>query len=330
MIWEIKSEHIDKIKINVGEYTSFYNENETNEEDILGLVNGYFQKRGSNKNEVTIFDVENQEVVGAHTYQSFIINHEMIEKEHALGTSSMLYKCIVRNMKENVEVDGYLNSVNVLLEDVLGMVRKDLPLKLKPLDYKSFVKQLHFEYDMYEDYDKLITRLEQVMPILVEELNNQTHNQTLLIYYYPESNLSPSEQLRFKKFLQNLPVTLIVLTSSERFVATDIESMNYIKATRQCLTSELIHDLAWQAPLDYDHQEIKQSLERFILHYQNKFECSPVISNYKVADIILFEPIDLYVAVTYLKRTQHAFMVDLDDDKLPHAIKSYIAHTLHR
>ncbi|PNZ25330.1 hypothetical protein CD137_11045, partial [Staphylococcus petrasii] len=63
IIWQIKSELVPKVNLNIGNYTAIYNEHETIEEDLLDIINQYFKKRNSNKNEVSIIDILNQEPV---------------------------------------------------------------------------------------------------------------------------------------------------------------------------------------------------------------------------------------------------------------------------
>lgn len=324
MIWQIKSDTIDTIEINVNHYTAIYNEYETKEEEILEIINNYFQKRNSNKNEVTIFDTVNEEVVSNHLYQSFMLSHETIEKEHSLASSTIMAKKLNRLLIENVEVDSYLNSINELLSDLLAMVHCDLPIVTKMFDHKSFIKQLEFKYHTLEDYSRLIVRLEQLLPLLVEELNRQTQNKTLLIYSYPEANLSPKEQIRFRNILKDLSADIIVLTNSAHFMSEDTKAMNYIRNGKQMLNYSFLKDLEWEAPLDYKSVDIKKSLEQFIKHYQDKVEINPTISNYKIADIMLFEPIDIYVAIKYLKYINQRFELDLCFSNLPTAVSQYI------
>ncbi|WP_353457748.1 hypothetical protein [Staphylococcus coagulans] len=324
MIWEIKSTLIPKTEMNIGMYTSIYNEFETKEEDILNIICDYFQKRHSNKDEVSIYERINQEQLPYTLYQCYMLSHEEVNKEHTLSANALITKKINRLLSEQYERESYLNSINVLLEDLLNLVKSDLPLKTKRFDIKSFIKNIEFAYDLDHEYSRLIVRLESLIPLIVEELNYQSNNKTLLIYCYPESNLSPKEQIRFRNILEGLGVPIIVLTGSKHFIAHDLAHMNYIRNEKQLLTAEFIDHLVWDAPLNFEKHEIKRSLEKIIQLYQEVIELTPKISNYNLADIIVFEPIDIYVVVRYLKHAKQDFELDIHYDNLPIAVAKYI------
>ncbi|MCI2802780.1 hypothetical protein [Staphylococcus pettenkoferi] len=324
MRWKIKTDIIENVSLNIGEYSSIYDEYATQEEDILEIINCYFQKRNSNKNEVTIYDEINQEDVSYSNYQSFIFSHEMIEKEHSLAASTIMAKKLNRLMKDTVEIEGYFNSINVMLEDMIDVLECELPIRPKHFDYKAFIKLLSFEYELTQDYSRLIVRLEQMIPLLIEELNKQTNNQTLLIYYYPEANLSPKEQVRFANLLKSLPATVIVLTGSSQFLSENLSAMNYIRESAQMITDEFIDNLVWEAPLVYEREEVISSLERFIKTYQSKFELNPTISNYQLHEIMLFEEIDLYVGVRFMAHIRQNFELDIQYTQLSKPIQAYL------
>ena len=324
MIWEIKSTLIPKTEMNIGMYISIYNEFETKEEDILNIIYDYFQKRHSNKDAVSIYERMNQEQLPSTIYQCYMLSHEGIDKEHTLSANALMTKKLNRLLSEQFELDGYLNSINVLLEDLLNLVKGDLPLKTKRFDIKAFIKSLEFVYNSDHEYSRLIVRLESLIPLIVEELNYQSNNQTLLIYCYPESNLSPKEQIRFRNVLESLGVPIIVLTGSKHFMAHDLAHMNYIRNEKQLLTVEFIDHLVWDAPLNFEKHEIKRSLEKIIQLYQEVIELTPTVSNYDLADIIVFEPLDIYVVVRYLNHAKQDFVLNIHYDRLPNAVANYI------
>ncbi|MCE5089170.1 hypothetical protein [Staphylococcus devriesei] len=300
LIWQIKSEFVPNVTLNIGKYTAIYNEYETVEEDLLNIINQYFKKRNSNKKDVSIIDISSQELVSNLMYESIIIDNYKIEDEHSLGSSSTLNKKIQRDFTDSIEGMGYLNSINTLLTDLLENINyNELPLNVKNFDLKQFVKLLSFEYELKEDYSKLITRIEQVLPLLIDELNKQHNNKVLLIYLYPEANLSPKEQMKLKKLLISLQVNIIVLTGSLHFMANEWHYNNYIRSGKQKLTSKFIEELLWNAPLDFKKVELEKSLNQFILTYQDKVEINPTISNYQIAQIMLFSSIDICRAIIF-------------------------------
>lgn len=234
-------------------------------------------------------------------------------------------KKLMRDLKNNIETDGYLNSINILFEDLLNSINiKSLPLKIKRLDYKQFIKQISFEYDYSMDYSKLIVRLTQILPFLVDEMNDQSDNKTLLIYLYPESGLSTKEQLIFSKMLKNIDATVIVQTESPYFLGENIESLNYLKNNKQKISNEFIEFLYWNAPLNFKRKKLEAAFVKFFNKYCRMIEINPVISNYKIADIVVFEFIDFYVCLEFLKHCNHEFILDVNLINLPKVHVDYI------
>lgn len=321
LIWEVRNSE-KTVQINVGEYTSFIDDHEEQEEELLDNIHQYFQKR-SNKT-ITILDKLTGEIVDSNEYRSFIINHYDVDNEHQLGSSGLLNKKLQRDLLNNMETDGYLNSINVLMEDFLELLEKDMPLKVKRYDHKQFIKQLSFEFDYTIDYSRLINRLIEIIPLLVDEMNTQSINKTLLIYLYPESNLSPKEQLMLNELLRSLNIRLFVLTDSSIFFSKDLDHLNYLRDGKQVINNKLITELHWNSPLDYQIEELKVALRKIMENYSSKFELDPVISNYRLADIVLFEPIDLYVCCSSLKYFGHKFKLDINKSEIPDSISKYI------
>src|SRR5699024_12769377 len=141
------------------------------------------------------------------------------------------------------------------MDDYINLLEKDMNLTVKRFDHKQFLKQLTFEYDFTIDYSRLINRLTGVLPLLIDEMNKQSNNNTLLIYMYPESRLSPREQVEFSKLLKSLNVTVIVLTDSTIFFSDDMNTINYMRFGEQVITSELVSDMYWDSPLDFSREE---------------------------------------------------------------------------
>lgn len=321
LIWEVRSP--DKtVQINVGDYTSFIDDNEEQEEELLENIHQYFQKR-SNRT-ITIIDKLTGEIVDSNEYRSFIINHHDIDNEHQLGSTGLLNKKLQRDLLNNLETDGYLNSINILMEDFLALLEKDMPLKVKRFDHKQFIKQLTFEFDYTVDYSRLINRLLEIIPLLVDEMNTQSLNKTLLIYLYPESNLSPKEQVKLNELLRNLNIKLFVLTDSSIFFSEKLDQTNYFRNGQQVINNELISELHWNSPLDFQVEDIKTSLRNVIENYSSKFELEPIISNYRLTDIILFNTLDLYVCCYSLKYFGHNFKLDLNRVEIPGTLAKYL------
>lgn len=324
-VWEIRKEDLPAVQLNIGKYTSLYNEHETHEEAILSYIHQFFQPRSTLREEMTIKDLINEEMLTSKSYQSFLFSHAVMEQEHQLAASSMIYKKLLRDLQNNMETDSYLASINVLLKDLLANHQNELPLSVKRYDYKQFIKQLTFEYDYQNDYARLINRLLELLPKIVQEMNNQTNNKTILIYLYPEANLSAKEQQKFKQLLLSLLVEiLIVLTESTQFISTELVAMNYLRGSKQMLSAQTKETLVLDAPLNYTQEEVMASLERILKHYSQVFEITPTISNYHFADMMLFDPIDIYTGLAFMKLNNHQYQLDMEWSKIPHALKAYI------
>lgn len=323
MLWEIRSK-TRAVHLNIGKYSAIYNENDTHEEEFLNDIYEYFQPRAKNKEEVLIIDLDNNEHISNKSFRSFILSQSVIEEEHCLSASSLMYKKLVRDYTMHIETDGYINSINALMEDMLIDINQSLPLELKKFDVKQLIKQLSFEYDYSVDYSKLINKLVQLLPILVTEMNAQSLNKTLIIYLYPEANLSPVEQQSFASMLKELDAHILVLTQSKYFLADELKYNNYFRNGKQMLSDEFYNSLEWEAPLDYKEEELMERLDVIFKNYCNDLEIQPIISNYRLADIVVFDSIDIYVVLSWLKHCKHNYTIDIELGKLPSAISTFV------
>lgn len=321
IIWEVRSPD-DTVFLNVGKYTSIIDDHDEHEEELLANIDSYFQKR-TNKN-ITIKDQLTGDIIDPNEYISYIITHNTVDEEHKLGATGLLNKKLQRDLLNNLETEGYLNSINILMEDFLNLLEKDMPLKVKRFDHKQFIKQLTFEYDYTIDYSRLINRLFEIIPLLVDEMNTQSNNKTLLIYLYPESNLSPKEQMQLNQLLRNLNIHVVVLTDSPIFFSEQLDTINYMRFGNQVVSTDLISDMYWNSPLDYSRDSIKKSLEMIIQNYSSKFEVEPTISNHDVSEIILFNALDVYVCSYFLKECKHPFKLNLLTGNLPASLNEYL------
>ncbi|UXR70454.1 hypothetical protein MUA26_04825 [Staphylococcus sp. IVB6246] len=322
--WQIIQGDRDAITLNMSYYTSIFNEYETIEETWLMQIFQYFQKRKPQGFETKIIDLNEDEQITSQTFTAFLISNEMIENEHGLASSSLLYKSLSRNLKNDFEVEGYYQSINALLEDLLMKVNHHLPLEIKPYNDKLFMKQLMFSYREDHQYSRRLNRILRIFPILINEMNEVSSNKTLIIYMYPESNLSPKEQVQLNTYLKSLEVPIIVLTGVSFFLSDTLEGMNYLINDQQMLTESLIETLEWDAPINFSKEDIQKSLKQFLIQYHEKFELNPTISNYAMKDIMLFNPCDLYTGLSFLHHCKQPFKLDLDYEQVPISLASYI------
>ena len=138
-ILEINIDAIPIVILNTSVYTSIYNEDLTHEEYILDTLKNYFQPRNSNKDTVTITNLTDFERVSHNQFRGFLLDHSTIENEHQLSATSMMTKKIMREMQNDLEIDGYINSINVLLDDLRDNLKGTLPLSIKSFDLKQFM-----------------------------------------------------------------------------------------------------------------------------------------------------------------------------------------------
>lgn len=323
-ILEINIDAIPKVMLNTSVYTSIYNEDSTHEEYILDTLKDYFQPRNSNKDTVTITNVTDYERVSHNRFRGFLLNHSAIEDEHQLSARSMMTKKIIREMQSDMEIEGYINSINVLLDDLRHNLKGTLPLSIKSFDLKQFIKLLSFKYDYSEDYARLINRLEQVVPLVVEEMVYQAKEKAFVIYLYPEAGLSIKEQMRFRKILNDLPVPVIVLTESPCFLSESFKGLNYFIDNVQMITKSFFEDSYWNAPINVEKEQIEERFEYLFVKYCSVLEIKPIISNYLLADIIVFNDIDLYIIVSFLKHCNLEYQLDIDKSKISLALSTYL------
>lgn len=323
-VLEINIEDLPKVILNTSDYTSIYNEDSTHEEYILETLKNYFQPRNSNKDCVTITDLIDYERISNNRYRGFILNHSAIENEHQLAATSMMTKKIIRELQNDMEIEGYINSINVLLDDLRENLRGTLPLAVKSFDLKQFIKLLSFKYDYTEDYARLINRLEQVVPLVVDEMNYQAKEKAFLIYLYPEAGLSIKEQIRFRKILKDLPVPIIVLTESAYFLSKSIKGLNYFINNVQMITETFFEDSYWNAPINIDEEKFKERFEYLFEKYCSFLEVNPTISNYNLTEIVVFDDLDLYVVIAFLKHCNLEYQLDIDQTKISSALSAYL------
>ncbi|MBJ6364520.1 hypothetical protein JF558_00935 [Staphylococcus hominis] len=323
---EISIDTIPRVILNTSTYTSIYNEDSTHEEYILNKLKNYFQPRNSNKDTVTITNLTDYERVSHNQFRGFLLNHSTIENEHQLSATSMMTKKIIREMQSDMEIEGYINSINVLLDDLRDNLKGTLPLSIKSFDLKQIIKLLSFKYDYSEDYARLITRLEQVVPIVVDEMNYQANEKAFIIYLYPEAGLSIKEQMRFRKILNDLSIPVIVLTESSCFLSKNFRGLNYFINNVQMITETFLEDSYWNAPINVEKEQIEERFEYLFVKYCSVLEIKPIISNYMLADIIVFNDVDLYVIVSFLKHCNLEYQLDIDKTKISLALSTYLFH----
>lgn len=320
--WEIKSERLGSLTLNVGETTVIFDEHNTQEETYLYALDGYFKSRGSNDKVVSVLDVNNGELIPSNKYVAYIYDNSTLDGEHKLAASSLLSKKVLRESTQSLESEPYINSINVLVEDLLSVLNLELPLTNNKFDLKAFIKLLEFSVDEEQNY--LYNRLRIVLPKVIQEMMDLAKREIILIYLYPESGLSSNEQIEYRKFLDTLPLKKFILTSSPHFIATNLFENNWIVKGEQIITEKLIEDMYWECPLNYSKEDITNSLFKIFKYYLPKLETNPRITNHELCDIILFDPLDIYTLVFFLKNHGFSYDIDLEYSRVPDSLAKYL------
>lgn len=330
--WMIHIGDEERVEMNTSNYCVVYDVHNTKEESILSAIHDYFQPRSKVKDAVGIYDQLNEyEKLPTQMYQAFTISNQNIVEEKKLGSKSLLKSHIKRSLLNNIETDGYLTTLNSLVEDLLNLTNFDLPLKSKRISHDLFTKFIEIDFLQLKaiddiDYKKLIHQIELLLPVILDEIYAISQGKAILIYQFPEAYLSAKEQKILKKVLTKCAnqIMVIVHTESKYFLSESLFSNNYFFNGRQKITNEFIEDLEWNSPLNYSRLELESSFKRMLYRYIDRFEIEPVISNYQLSDIMLFEAIDIYTCTAFLKYCGYKFQLDLDLSKLDKAVYLYI------
>jgi len=322
--WEITKEST-KYKLNFSSYTSIYNVQDTREEEIVQIVYDYFQPRSKSDETIKIYDQTNDVLIGNKDFQAYYFSNDILMEEFGLSASTIMNKKLSRLLSEDAEVGMYLNTVNSLLEDSLNRIQEKVPIRIDPIDYKKLLKMIKFDLSInYDTKMNYIEKLELILPLLIEEIKISAKSEPIIIYNHPETYLSPNEQKKFREILEQQNVKLIILTESSYFLSKELKGLNIYRNNRQMMSYTLLEDIYWNAPLNFEEEAIKESLEKIFRLYVSKFEITPVITNYHLGDIILFEPVDIYVCISFLQFCNYDYEFDLKLDGLPEALVKYI------
>ncbi|MCO4097679.1 hypothetical protein KFV08_10400 [Macrococcoides canis] len=322
--WEITKEST-KYKLNFSSYTSIYNVQDTREEEIVQIVYDYFQPRSKSDETIKIYDQTNDILIGNKDFQAYYFSNDILMEEFGLSASTIMNKKLSRLLSEDAEVGMYLNTVNSLLEDSLNRIQDKVPIRIDPIDYKKLLKMIKFDLNInYDTKMNYIEKLELILPLLIEEIKISAKSEPIIIYNHPETYLSPNEQKKFREILEQQNVKLIILTESNYFLSKELKGLNIYRNNKQMMSYTLLEDIYWNAPLNFEEEAIKISLEKVFRLYVSKFEITPVITNYHLGDIILFEPVDIYVCISFLQFCNYDYEFDLKLDGLPEALVKYI------
>ncbi|WP_347860859.1 hypothetical protein U0355_09095 [Salimicrobium sp. PL1-032A] len=327
-VWDVKTENY-RFELNVSNYVCIFDNFAENEVQLMDDLLEVFQPRSKVRDSVKVTDItEDEEEITHHNFQAFKVSNEKLLEEVNLGAKSSLKSRIKNEFSQHLETDGYLMTINTLVEDLLQLVDSELPLRSKRFNLDLFTKLITIDFDDMGDkkYEVIFQQLKLVLPEVVKDVKANCKTSPILLYYYPENFLSPREQLFYKEMLTEIAqeIPIILLTKSNNFLENDIYANNFLMNNRQLFTKKYLNDMEWDAPIDYSMEDIVVSLSKVFKKYIWQFETYPIISNYRDADIIVFESLDLYVTCRLLNSMGVEYELDLKPGDLEGPVYGYV------
>jgi hypothetical protein len=329
MKWLV-SNGTEKYQFNLMQYSSLFVNHTTNESELLNPLIEYFQPRSKMKDIVTVKDLENGlDDITPHALTAFQVSNHMLAEETLLGSKSLLKSHLKHEFSNHLETDGYLLTINTLVEDLLDTVVDELPFKSKKFTMDSLIKLLEIDLSSIENdktTNSLVSQNKLILQLIQKHLKVTHTNSLILFLMFPELSLSPRDQLAMKNFLLDLcnDIQVFVVTCSKRFIVDNLHGMNYFSYGKQVITDELLNDLEWESPLPYGREELIQSLLNVIKNHIDMFELVPLISNYVNAEIVVFNSIDLYVLIFMMNRLKFKYKLDLDVKNMDKPVYRYV------
>jgi hypothetical protein len=325
--WLIQEEN-HTINMNVSPYTCIMDNHSFNEQNFLERLTDFFQPRSKMKDQLKVIDIANDEEEITHNQaQFFMISNMDLLEEVKLGAKSLFKQQIKNDFSRLPEFHGYLQTINTLIEDVVQLTDTTIPLKSKQFTSESFMKSMEVAFSTEEeiDYRCAYERIRKLFPYYIKSVKDSSKAAPYIIYFYPEHLLSPKEQEEMKKMLKSFSnqITIIVLSKSKYFLAENLFENNMFIWKKQQFDEELIEDMVWNAPLDYSKEEIYEAFSNIIQYYAENLETTPVVSNYKIADIAVFKEIELYVLIYFMNKQHFDFQLDLQWEVMSEAMKQF-------
>lgn len=90
------------------------------------------------------------------------------------------------------------------------------------------------------------------------------------------------------------------------------------------ITEEFIDDSYWNAPINIEIEKFKERFEYLFKNYCSFLEVNPTISNYNLTEIVVFDDLDLYIVIAFLKHCKFNYHLDIDKEKISSALSAYL------
>ncbi|WP_411954626.1 hypothetical protein ACKXGF_01900 [Alkalibacillus sp. S2W] len=323
--------HDQSFQVNIGSYSSLFVNYTTSESHLIDSVVNYFQPKSKVKEAVTVKDKQNDFAdVESQYMQAFQLSNEMVLEEAKIGSKSLLKQQMKHSLLNHVETDGYIQTINTLMEDLAEQALPEHPVVLKHFSVDAYLKMIEFNTGLvdqyYEETNDFLTQAKVLLPIIKQYLKKSVSGKKIIFYLYPELYLSPYEQREMKELLKQISkdIPVFVVTKSTLFLTDQINYQNYYIEDQQLFTDELLEELEWHSPLDYDETQLKKHVESVVNKHINVFELNPLISNYRNADIIVFDSISLYIVVFLFMKMDFPFRLDLKEENVDLPVYKYV------
>ncbi|MET3684353.1 hypothetical protein ABID56_002480 [Alkalibacillus flavidus] len=318
-------------QLNIGTYSSLFVNYTTSESHLIDSVVNYFQPKSKVKDVMTIKDIQNDFTdVESQYMQAFQLSNEMIIEEAKIGSKSLLKQQMKHSLLNHVETDGYIQTINTLMEDLAENALPEHPISLKYFSVDAYLKMIEFNTGLMERHDDetndFLNQAKVILPILKQYLKKSVTGKKMIFYMYPELYLSPYEQKVMKELLHTIgeDIPVFVVTKSMIFLTNHIDYQNYYIYDKQIFTNDLIEELEWHSPLDYHEEELRECVGSIMTQHINMFELNPLISNYREADIIVFDSSTLYVLVYMFMKMDFPFQLDLKAENIDVPVYKYV------
>ncbi|WP_138416616.1 hypothetical protein [Aquibacillus sediminis] len=328
MKWLISKEG-RRYQINLSSYSSLFINHTINTKSLIDPIVNYFQPKGKLKNDVVVKDLlQEYEEISHHSFITVELSNQILKNETLLGAKTLLKSQVKQELLNNVETDGYMLTINTLIEDLIAVSLDNLPVNTKPFTIEALIKHIELDMKLIEhelETNSTMYQNKLLLPMIKKFLKDNYSSSVLLFFMFPEESLSPKEQKTMKQLLMNIStgIQVLVITQSKYFLSDDLDSHNYFVHDQQLFTDEFMNDLEWESPLPYTSEDLSKSLLFIIKKYIDKLELNPTVSNCNYADVIIFKSIDLYVFTFMMNRLKFCYEIDINPESIDKPVYDY-------
>ena len=325
--WTIMTDELN-VSLNTADYTCIYTGISPTGKYLQQLITAYLQPRTKLKDEVRIYDHLDEADLTHQHYFAVPFSGADIMQEETLAAKSNMKQQVKEKLLNQLEGQGYLVTINSLIEDYLNMIEEDFDLDHQGLTVDDLIKQSTLNLSATMDHsDKYYEKYTSLLDKMVRHIPRKGASSPLLVLDHPENHLSAKLQIELhQKILEySQHMKIMVFSSSVHFSGETWRQNNLINQNEeQILTLDFLEDLEWHAPMNYRMEDLEKSLNMILKFYTDKFEIVPVISNCRSADINVFSEMEIYTLIELLNKMNLQYDIDMDPSPLGEVIAKYI------